>query len=31
MAAARLKLADTVRATLANCLDLIGVSAPEKM
>ncbi|MEG1857965.1 MAG: arginine--tRNA ligase [Pseudoflavonifractor sp.] len=28
---ARLKLADTVRAVLANCLDLIGVTAPEKM
>ncbi len=28
---ARLKLADTVRAVLANGLDLIGVSAPEKM
>jgi arginyl-tRNA synthetase len=28
---ARLKLADTVRAVLANCLKLIGVSAPEKM
>ncbi|MCD7946711.1 MAG: arginine--tRNA ligase [Oscillospiraceae bacterium] len=30
-AAARLKLADTVRAVIANCLALIGVSAPEKM
>ncbi|WP_297212494.1 arginine--tRNA ligase [uncultured Flavonifractor sp.] len=29
--AARLKLADTVRAVIANCLDLIGVTAPEKM
>ena len=29
--AARLKLADTVRAVLANGLDLLGVSAPEKM
>jgi len=28
---ARLKLADTVRAVLANCLGLIGVSAPETM
>jgi arginyl-tRNA synthetase len=28
---ARLKLADTVRAVLANCLSLIGVTAPEKM
>lgn len=28
---ARLKLADTVRSVLANCLKLIGVSAPEKM
>jgi len=28
---ARLKLADTVRAVLANCLKIIGVSAPEKM
>ncbi|MBU5435860.1 arginine--tRNA ligase [Pseudoflavonifractor sp. MSJ-37] len=28
---ARLKLADTVRLVLANCLGLIGVSAPEKM
>ena len=28
---ARLKLADTVRAVLANGLDLLGVSAPEKM
>ncbi len=28
---ARLKLADTVRLVIANCLDLIGVSAPEKM
>ena len=29
--AARLKLADTTRAVLANGLGLIGVSAPEKM
>ena len=28
---ARLKLADTVRLVIANCLNLIGVSAPEKM
>ncbi|NCE64795.1 arginine--tRNA ligase [Pseudoflavonifractor sp. 524-17] len=28
---ARLKLADTVRAVVANCLNLIGVTAPEKM
>ncbi len=28
---ARLKLADTVRAVIANCLALIGVTAPEKM
>ncbi|MDD4509971.1 MAG: arginine--tRNA ligase [Oscillospiraceae bacterium] len=28
---ARLKLADTVRSVLANCLSLIGVTAPEKM
>lgn len=28
---ARLKLADTVRAVLANCLGLLGVSAPERM
>ncbi len=28
---ARLKLADTVRAVIANSLDLLGVSAPEKM
>ena len=28
---ARLKLADTVRAVLANGLALIGVTAPEKM
>ena len=28
---ARLKLADTVRAVLANGLNLLGVSAPEKM
>ena len=29
--AVRLKLADTVRAVLANGLNLLGVSAPEKM
>ncbi|HPE15555.1 MAG TPA: arginine--tRNA ligase [Oscillospiraceae bacterium] len=29
--AARLKLADTVRSVLENCLGLIGVSAPVKM
>lgn len=28
---ARLKLADATRAVLADCLKLIGVSAPEKM
>lgn len=28
---ARLKLADSVRAVLANCLALLGISAPEKM
>ena len=28
---ARLKLADTVRSVIANCLGLLGVSAPEKM
>lgn len=28
---ARLKLADSVRAVLANCLSLLGISAPEKM
>ena len=28
---ARLKLADAVRAVIANCLALLGVSAPEKM
>jgi len=28
---ARLKLADTVRAVIKNCLDILGVSAPEKM
>ena len=31
VAAARLKLADTVRSVLANGLTLIGVTAPEKM
>ena len=29
--AARLKLADTVRLVIANCLALIGVNAPKKM
>ncbi|MBQ3134656.1 MAG: arginine--tRNA ligase [Oscillospiraceae bacterium] len=29
--AARLKLADSVRSVLANCLTLLGVEAPEKM
>ena len=28
---ARLKLADTTRAVIKNCLDLLGVSAPERM
>ncbi|MEG1430254.1 MAG: arginine--tRNA ligase [Oscillospiraceae bacterium] len=28
---ARLKMADTVRSVIANCLAIIGVSAPEKM
>ena len=28
---ARLKLADTVRAVIENCLGLLGVTAPEKM
>lgn len=28
---ARLKLADSVRSVLANCLTLLGISAPEKM
>jgi arginyl-tRNA synthetase len=28
---ARLKLADSVRSVLANCLGLLGVTAPEKM
>jgi len=28
---ARLKLADTVRAVIKNCLDILGVTAPEKM
>jgi len=28
---ARLKLADTVRAVIRNCLDILGVTAPEKM
>lgn len=28
---ARLKLADAVRSVIANCLGLLGVSAPEKM
>lgn len=29
--AARLKLSDCVRSVLANCLQLLGISAPEKM
>lgn len=29
--AARLKLADTVRVVIENCLAMIGVTAPEKM
>lgn len=28
---ARLKLADTTRRVIANCLDILGVTAPEKM
>jgi arginyl-tRNA synthetase len=28
---ARLKLADATRAVIANCLSIVGVSAPEKM
>ena len=28
---ARLKLADSVRSVIANCLTLLGVAAPEKM
>ncbi|MEG2421560.1 MAG: DALR anticodon-binding domain-containing protein, partial [Oscillospiraceae bacterium] len=28
---ARLKLADCVRSVIANCLGILGVSAPEKM
>ena len=28
---ARLKLADTARSVIANCLTLLGVSAPERM
>jgi len=28
---ARLKLADTVRSVIKNCLELLGVTAPEKM
>ena len=31
MLSARLKLADTVRGVIANCLGLLGVTAPEKM
>ncbi len=31
MLSARLKLADSVRAVLANGLGLLGVTAPEKM
>ena len=29
--AARLKLADATRSVIANCLKLLGVTAPEKM
>ena len=29
--AARLKLADATRSVITNCLDLLGVTAPEKM
>jgi len=28
---ARLKLADTARAVIRNCLDMLGIAAPEKM
>jgi len=28
---ARLKLADTTRIVIKNCLDLLGISSPEKM
>ncbi|NLT13287.1 MAG: hypothetical protein GXY05_02985, partial [Clostridiales bacterium] len=28
---ARLKLADTTRAVIRNCLEILGVTAPEKM
>jgi len=28
---ARLKLADTTRAVIRNCLDILGVTAPERM
>ncbi|MDD2956893.1 MAG: DALR anticodon-binding domain-containing protein, partial [Oscillospiraceae bacterium] len=28
---ARLKLADTARAVIKNCLAIVGVTAPEKM
>ncbi len=28
---ARLKLADTARAVIRNCLDILGVTAPERM
>jgi len=28
---ARLKLADTTRVVIRNCLDLLGITAPEKM
>jgi len=28
---ARLKLADTTRIVIGNCLDLLGITAPEKM
>jgi arginyl-tRNA synthetase len=29
--AARLKLADTVRVVIRNCLEILGITAPEKM
>ena len=29
--AARLKLADSVRSVISNCLALLGVAAPTKM
>ena len=31
LALARLKLADTTRVVIKNCLDILGVTAPEKM